>query len=167
MEQRSCVYVRHLSVSALDIHSTAFKWVYRMAPCKYWYSLNLYLNYSSKIVAYYFSLLWRKLETSKGPHAISVLHHTSSCQHLESWKNAHAKQIAVIELYLTQQSPVCQLCWDDISKVVRNPAHTHTHLDGWKWRKGQAIVLLHVAGQFFYTQKLLLVSRHKHHNTEL
>ena len=39
----------------------------------------------------------------------------------ESWKNAHAKQIAHT---LTKQSLVCQLCRDDISKVVRNPAHT-------------------------------------------
>jgi len=42
----------------------------------------------------------------------------------ESWKNAHAKQIALTELHLSKQSLVCRLCRDDISKVVRNPAHT-------------------------------------------
>ena len=37
----------------------------------------------------------------------------------ESWKNAHAKQIALTELYLTTQSLVCRLCWDEVG----NPPH--------------------------------------------
>ena len=41
-----------------------------------------------------------------------------------SWKNVQAQEIAYTQLHLTQHSPVCRLCRDDIRKLLTNPANT-------------------------------------------
>ena len=47
----------------------------------------------------------------------------------ESWKGILAKEYAYSQLHLTQQSLVCQLCRDDIRKLLMDPSSTP------RWKK--------------------------------
>ena len=38
-----------------------------------------------------------------------------------AWKNDRARDMALTNLQLTHQSPVCRLCRDDIGRMIRNP----------------------------------------------
>jgi hypothetical protein len=38
-----------------------------------------------------------------------------------TWKSAKAREIALTGLQLTNQSPVCRLCRDDIGRLIKDP----------------------------------------------
>ena len=46
-----------------------------------------------------------------------------TCTQLAAWKTADAQQMAITQLNLTQQSYICRLCRDDITKMIKNPGY--------------------------------------------